>query len=281
MRSAFIVILGFFAALAISGCNKNSDAKVERAIREANIIDETNISELMLTMGDPKEAVAYFRDAVQQKPERIDLRRGLARSLLRAGDTRQAIQVWREILSQPQAGNEDRVALADALIRNNDWAAAEAELNRVPPTYETYDRYRLEAMIADSKKSWKKADSFYEIAAGLTAKPAGVLNNWGFSKLTRGDAAAAERLFLQSLSYDPGRFTTKNNLVLARAVQRKYDLPVVRMTQVERAELTYTLALAAIKQGDMAIGKNLLDQAIQTHPQHFEAAVRSLDALGG
>jgi Flp pilus assembly protein TadD len=281
MRRAFIVIVGIFAVPAIGACNKNPDAKVEKAIREANLIDETNLSEMMLTMGEPKEAVAYFRDAVQQKPERIDLRRGLARSLLRAGDTRQAIQVWREILRQPQANQEDRLALADALIRNNDWAEAEAELNLVPPGLETFDRYRLEAMIADSKKNWKKADRCYAIAAGLTAKPAGVLNNWGFSKLTRGDAAAAEGLFLQSLSYDPARFATKNNLVLARAVQRKYDLPVVRMTQVERAELTYTLALAAIKQGDISIGKTLLDQAVQTHPQHFEAAARSLDALGG
>ncbi len=52
-------------------------------------------------------------------------------------------------------------------------------------------------MVADSKKNWKKADSFYEIAAGLTTKPAGVLNNWGFSKLTRGDYAGAEKLFVR------------------------------------------------------------------------------------
>ncbi len=51
------------------------------------------------------------------------------------------------------------------------------------------------------------------------------------------------------------------------------------MTQTERAELLYTLALAAIKQGDVTIGKGLLQEAIDTHPQHFEAAVRSLEAL--
>ncbi len=53
------------------------------------------------------------------------------------------------------------------------------------------------------------------------------------------------------------------------------------MTQTERAELLYTLGLAAIKQGDVAIGKSLLEDAIDTHPQYFEAAVRSLEALGG
>ena len=51
------------------------------------------------------------------------------------------------------------------------------------------------------------------------------------------------------------------------------------MTQVERAQLLHTMALAAIKQGDVAIGKGLLVEAIDTHPQYFEAAVRSLRAL--
>ena len=41
----------------------------------------------------------------------------------------------------------------------------------MPPTHETFKRYRLEAMIADSNKEWDKADSFYETAVGLTTKP--------------------------------------------------------------------------------------------------------------
>ena len=51
------------------------------------------------------------------------------------------------------------------------------------------------------------------------------------------------------------------------------------MTQREHAELLYTAALSAIKQGDIATGKALLSEAISTHPQHFDAAVRSLEAL--
>jgi hypothetical protein len=47
----------------------------------------------------------------------------------------------------------------------------------------------------------------------------------------------AEKLFIDALTYDPKMFTAKNNLVLARGAQRRYDLPVVEMTQVERAEL--------------------------------------------
>ncbi len=68
-------------------------------------------------------------------------------------------------------------------------------------------------------------------------------------------------------------------MVLARGAQRNYNLPVIPLDQTERAQLLHTLGLSAIKQGDVEIGKGLLREAIDTHPQHFEAAVRSLRAL--
>ena len=279
MRRPILVALCLSGTVALSACQKSPDAEVQRALKDVNVIDESNLSDIMLTVGDPNEAVAYFARTAEQNPERIDLKRGLGTSLIRAGRAAEAVVAWRDTVAHPESNNDDRVALADALIRTNEWKGAEAELNKIPPTFESFERYRLEAMVADSNKNWKKADSFYEIAAGLTTKPAGVLNNWGFSKLTRGDPAGAEKLFTQALTYDPSRFTTKNNLVLARGTQRKYELPVVKMSQAEKAELLYTLALTAIKQNDVSVGKQLLREAIETHPQHFEAAARSLAAL--
>ena len=281
MRHPVLLALCLTGTVGLAACQKQSDADVARAMDAVNVIDESNLNDIMLTVGDPDEAVAYFKRATDEQPDRIDLKRGLAKSLIRANRPTEAIAVWQAIIASPEGGSDDRVDLADALIRTNDWARAEAELNQVPPTHETFQRYRLEAMVADSRKDWKKADSFYEIAAGLTTKPAGVLNNWGFSKLTRGDAAGAEKLFLEAITYDSTLFTAKNNLILARAGQRKYDMPVIPMTQTERAELTYTLGLAAVKQGDTQVGKGLLQQAIETHPLHFEAATRSLAALEG
>ena len=279
MRQPILTILCLGGAFALSACNKNSDADIQRAVKAVNVIDESNLNDIMLTVGDPNEAVAYFQKASTENPDRIDLKRGLAKSLIRAARPTEAIGVWDQIAASPEGTNEDRVELADALIRANEWDRAKAELNKVPPTHETFLRYRLEAMVADSTKDWKKADSFYETAAGLTTKPAGVLNNWGFSKLSRKDFPGAEKLFLEAITYDPNLFTTKNNLVLARGAQRKYDLPVIKMTQQERAQLLHTLALTAIKQGDVNVGKGLLQQAIDTSPQHFEAATSALAAL--
>ena len=134
-------------------------------------------------------------------------------------------------------------------------------------------------MVADSNQEWDRADNFYEIAVGLTTRPANVLNNWGFSRLSRGDFDGAEELFLEAIRYDPALFTAKNNLVMARAAQGNYQMPLVRMSEIERAQLLHTAGLAAIRQGKTDVGRGLLAEAIETHPQHFEAAVRALDTL--
>ncbi len=279
MRHPILVSLCLVGTAVLAGCQGTNDAAVQRAVKDVNVIDEANLNDIMLTVGDPKQAVAYFRKTSLANPDRIDLKRDLAKSLVRARQPEQAMPIWAVVIKSDEGTNEDRVALADAQIRAGKWKAAEATLNSVPPTHETYRRYRLEAMIADSKKQWKKADSFYETAVGLTTQPAGVLNNWGYSKLTRGDYKGAERLFAQALTYDKTLFTAKNNMVLARGAQRKYQLPIMPMTQIERAQLLYTLALSAIKQGDVRTGKGLLKEAIDTSPQYFEAAARSLQAL--
>ncbi|SLN37490.1 Tetratricopeptide repeat protein [Pseudoruegeria aquimaris] len=281
MRHRFLVSICLVSSVALAACEKNvnADAEVERAVKDLNVIDETNLNDIMLTVADPDEAVAYFKKAALANPDRLDMKRGLAVSYIRAKRPREAVTAWQAVVDHPDSTHDDKVELAGAQIRNGDWSAAEATLNSVPPTVETYKRYRLEAMVADSKKQWKKADSFYETALGLTTKPAGVLNNWGYSKLTRGDFSGAEKLFADAISYDPKLFTAKNNLVLARGAQRKYDLPILDVTQDEQAELLYTLALSAIKQGDVKTGQGLLKEAIETHPQHFEAAARALRAL--
>jgi hypothetical protein len=49
------------------------------------VIDESNLNDIMLTVGDPNEAVAYFTKAAAENPDRIDLKRGLGKSLVRAG----------------------------------------------------------------------------------------------------------------------------------------------------------------------------------------------------
>ncbi|MEP2532058.1 tetratricopeptide repeat protein [Shimia sp.] len=279
MRHPFLGTVCMAAFAILSACGNSDDESVERAIQNVNAIDDSNLSDVMLTVADPNEGVVYFQRTLNDHPERIDLRRGLAISYVRAKRFTEAVPAWVNVVKHKDSTSNDKVDLADSQIRAGKWEDAEKTLDGIPPTHETFKRYRLEAMIADSNQEWNRADSFYETAVGLTTRPSGVMNNWGYSKLTRGDYAEAERLFGEAIRQDSTLFTAKNNMVLARGAQRKYTLPVIPMVQTERAQLLHTMALSAIKQGDTETGKTLLRDAIETHPQHFEAAVRALRSL--
>lgn len=281
MRHPIVTALCMAGVVGLSSCGDSpTGEEVDRAFQGVNAIDGANLNDVMLGSADPNEAVAYFQRSAAKEPDRLEFKRGLATSLVRAERISEAVPAWTRVTEDAKATDEDRVALADALIRAGEWQRAEATLNMVPPTHETFRRYKLEAMVADYKEQWDKADSFYEVAVGLTTTPASVLNNWGFSKLSRGQYSDAERLFSDAIRQDRDLFTAKNNLMLARGAQGDYTLPIIPMTQVERAELLHTLGLSAVKRGDVQIGKGLLEDALETHPQHFEAAARSLDALG-
>jgi Flp pilus assembly protein TadD len=282
MRQFKTALLVATSVLAFSACEKSAKpGDVDKALKNVNVIDESNLNDIMLTVADPNEAVDYFQRSLKDDPKRLDLQRGLASSLIRAKRATEGEVVWARVVKHSEATAEDQVGYADALIRTNKWKKAEAVLDSVPPTHETFKRYRLEAMIADSNKEWKKADSFYETAAGLTTRPAGVYNNWGYSKLTRGDFDAAEGMFGEAIAHDPSLFTAKNNLVIARAQQGNYRMPIIQVNQVEKAQLLHTMALNAIRRGDKRAGETLLRDAIEEHPQHFEAAIQSLNALTG
>ena len=270
--------LSLLSFAMLSACDTPPD--IESELKDLNVLDETDLSDLMLTVADPNEAVAYFSRTSLQYPDRIDVRRNLALSLNRAKLHERAATTWADVVKMKGATPEDGVQHAGSLIRNGQWTEAKAVLNQIPPTHETYDRYRFEAMIADANKDWVRADSFYEIAAGLTTTPASIYNNWGFSNLNRGNYNRAERLFEDALRYEPSLFTAKNNMALARAKQRNYTLPLIKMTQLERAQLLYTLGLSAVKQRDVNTGRELLLEAVATHPQYFEEAERALSALG-
>ena len=270
---------GLACALGIAGCGAPGGGDASRAVAAATRAEADGIRQVMLTVAPPDEAIAFFQGQIAREPDEIEHRRGLARSLVRGRRPAEAVEAWRRVVARGDSGGDDRIALADALVRTSDWSGARQVLDAVPPTVESFERYRLEAMVADSGRQWSRADSFYETAVGLTTTPAGVLNNWGYSKLTRGDTEAAERLFTEAITYDPTLFTAKNNLVLARAARRDYALPLVPMTQSERAQLLHTAGLAAVKRGDTDIGRTLLQEAVDTAPQYFEAAARALQAL--
>ncbi len=271
-------VIALSSAMLLSGCEAMSPGK-PTLDGEIDVIEATQQTDIMLTLAEPGEAVNYFRRKMAEKPDDIKYTRGLAISLNRAKKPEEAALVYNRIVQTGEATSQDRLQYAETLIKTGAIGDAEVQLDAIPPTVETYQRYQLEAIVADNNKEWDKADSFYKTARGLTTRPAPVLNNWGMSKLARGDFEAASNYFQEAITFDPDMFSAKNNLVTARARKKNYRLPVIPMSELEEAQLLYNSGIIAVRQGDVDVGRGLFELAVETHPQHFEEAASALASL--
>ena len=244
-----------------------------------NIIDDARIENLLLTAGDPEDAVSYFEKALAEEPDRADCRRGLAISLSRAGRFPESARVFEEMIALGQAEPEDRLEYAFVAARLEKWEDVEAVVSGLPSGLHTTRRYLVEAMVADHAQDWEAADAAYAQAETLATNPAGVLNNWGVSLMSRGEPDRAAQVFERAISYDSRLFNAKNNLAIARGVQGDFRLPSIPMTETEQAYILNNLGLIAMRQGEKDIARGLFAAAIEAHPQHYAAAASRLEAL--
>jgi Flp pilus assembly protein TadD len=137
----------------------------------------------------------------------------------------------------------------------------------------------INAMLADQRSDWEQSDAAYEKARLLSANPATILNNWGVSRLSRGEYGAAQKTFEEALAHDPRVFSIKNNLAVARALQGEYRLPLVTVSEEERAQLLHNIGVIALRRGDVEEAKGLFTMAVATHPRFYPAAAEKLAAL--
>ncbi len=105
------------------------------------------------------------------------------------------------------------------------------------------------AMLADQSSDWPKADKAYERARRLTSAPANILNNWGVSRMSRKEYDAASRLFVKALAYNPRLFNARNNLAVSRTLEGEHRLPLVTLSEEERATLLHNVGVIALRRG--------------------------------
>jgi Flp pilus assembly protein TadD len=266
------------ALLVLLGACEGGIAEREPPLA-GNIIDDAEIGQLLLTAGDPEEAVEYFRTALAASPDRADFRRGLAISLARARRYPEAARVYGEMAARGQAEPADRLEYAMVAARLEQWDEVRTIIAGLPPGMDTMRRHQVDAMLADHEGNWAAADAAYARAEALATEPALVLNNWGVSQMSRGDLPAAAEMFERALAYDSRLFSAKNNLAIARGLMGHYQLPSVPMTETEKAHMLNNLGVIAERNGHIEIARGLYAAAIEAHPQHYAAAASRLEAL--
>ena len=276
MTAAVWLLAG--ATIALSACEQAQQPPEANALA-GNIIDDARIENLLLTAGDPADAVRYFEKALAEEPNRADFRRGLAVSLARAQRYPEAARVFEELIALNQAQPDDRLEYAFVAARLEEWDDVKAVVAELPSGLHSVQRYLAEAMLADHEQNWEAADAAYAQAETMATNPAGVLNNWGVSLMSRGDLERAEDTFARALSFDSRLFNAKNNLAIARGLQGNYQPPAVPMTETEHAYILNNLGLIALRNGEKDIARGLFAAAVEAHPQHYAAAASRLEAL--
>lgn len=264
------------ATLGLGACESVSQRPDPLA---GNVIDEANLNDLMLQAGDPENAVAYFEESLAREPDRTDFRRGLALSLVRAKRLVEAARVYQELVTLDQDEPADRLEYAFVLIRLDRFDEAATVARTLPDGMAGPRRHVLDGMLADQAKDWATADAAYSEAEKTSTRPAKVLNNWGVSKMARGDLQGATATFERALAFDSRLFSAKNNLTIVRGLQGNYTLPIIPLVDEERAILLNNLGIIAMRQGDERMAKGLFAAAVEAHPQHYSGAADRLAAL--
>jgi Flp pilus assembly protein TadD len=244
-----------------------------------NVIDDAGLANLMLNAGDPEEAVGYFERALAEEPERAEFRRGLAISLARAKRQPEAARVYQELITLGQATPADQLDYAFVAMQLDQWDEVRQVETTLPPGLNTARRHLLTGLLSDHDQSWEASDAAYTQARQLSPNPARVLNNWGVSHQARGDLKGAERLFNEAVSYDSRLFSAKNNLAMTRALQGNYDLPLVPMTEPEKATILNNLGIIATRRNEIRMARGLFAAAVSAHPQYYAGAADRLAAL--
>lgn len=270
------VILLTAAAVGLTACESVSEKQDPLA---SSVIDEANLNDLMLTAGSPATAIQYFEQSLAREPDRADFRRGLAVSYTRAKRFNEAARVYQELITLNQDEPVDRLEYAYVAVRLDRWDDVATLASSFPDSLQTPRRYLIDAMVADQRSDWATADAAYARAEKLSARPAAVLNNWGVSQMGRGDLAAAAKTFERAVSYDSTLFNAKNNLAIVRGLQGDFTLPVVPLTDGERAILLNNLGIIAMRKGEEGVAKGLFAAAVQSSPQHYQGAADRLAAL--
>jgi Flp pilus assembly protein TadD len=241
-------------AMGLSACESVGDKEDPLA---GSIIDEANLNELMLTASDPSSAVEYFEQSLAREPDRADFRRGLAISFARDKRYNEAARVYQELITLGQDQPTDRIDYAFVTIRLDRWDDARTLSQSFPDGLQTPRRYLIDAMVADQDNDWPAADAAYARAEKLSTRPAAILNNWGVSQMSRGDLTGATATFKRAVSFDSRLFGAKNNLAIVRGLQGEFSLPLVPLTDEERAILLNNLGIIAMRKGDEQVARGL------------------------
>lgn len=198
-----------------------------------------------------------------------------------SGRFAQALPAYQQLAgsSARQPGDCERGALSALKIGRVD-AARPLVACAIASPRASWRAWNARGVVSDFTQDWQAADESYTRAHELAPNQAQIINNQGWSKLLRGDWAAAIPLLEQAASLDRKTGRIANNLELAKAALAA-DLPRRQPGESDRdwAVRLNDAGVIAELRGEKMRAVAAFTQALDASPVWYDRASNNLQAL--
>ena len=283
-RTVASVIL---AAVVLSGCatSMRQPTSAPETAASDSLDQLRERAEMALETGRTAQAKQLYGAILARAPDDPEALMGLGEAEVLLGEHSAALEHSRKAAGL--AGERTYLkarALHNAgvaLLLTNRAQQAEQELEaavELDPT--SWRAWNVLGRARDARRAWEEAAAAYERALALAPGEAAVLNNFGMSKLSAGDADGAAAMFVRALEASPDLAPAETNLRLALALGGRYEEALAGVDAKDMPAALNNTGYAALLRGDYAQARILFLRAIDASPGFYEPAWSNLRFLG-
>lgn len=208
----------------------------------------------------------------------------IAELSMASGRTGEAMGGFLALIDTPATAARAWAGLGRIRLQRKDNSGAQEALDKALALDPGLAPARLaRAILADRNKDWRRAEADYTALLALDPANSLALANRGWSRLLRGQHAAAEADLMAALTAlpeaAPSRTRIANNLRLARAMQGQYEQAFADSRREHLAEDLNLVGFAAMARGDDDIAAAYFRRALELNPRHDKVAAANLAYL--
>lgn len=272
--------------LALAGCSgelrPSSPAGPGISATDAAMLEER--AALALQMGRSDQARDLYRSMLQRRPDDPVAAAGLSEAERLRGEDEAALRHAATAYGNAGASNPVKAqalftAGAVLLVRGESEAAERRLRHAVELDPVNWRAWNGLGQALDRRRSWPEAETAYRQALAIAPDEPAILNNFGVSRLSAGDPAAAADLFARTRKLAPDLKLVETNLRLSLALQGDYDAALAGSGIEQAPEALNNVGYGALLRGDYPTARTLFLRAIDASPSFYEPAWRNLRYL--
>jgi Flp pilus assembly protein TadD len=240
-------------------------------------------AEHAIEMGRLDQARAMISVAVAQGQQGDAVDRALADLAFADGKNGEALERFKVLLGRHPTDPLLAERAAISAVRAGDVSIAKGLCEHATSLPQaSWRAWNARGVAADLRSDFATSDASYRGALELAPNQGDVLNNFGWSKLLRGDWESAIAPLEQAVQLLPKSERAANNLELARAALAS-DLPHRRPGESDEdwAARLNDAGVAAELRGDRSRAIAAFSQAIEARASWYARAANNLSAVGG